>query len=128
MSGNRAPRRSIPAPADQVPGPRGGPGTSSGVGAAHPAAALRGPLVLVQATPGAVLLRPGNGVVQALVTHRAAGTQGLGLPLADVPLRLPFTIWAEEKHDIRAAARGGILPAPVRPGRQGNLPPYLRHD
>ena len=31
-----------------------GPGTSSGVGAAHPAAALRGPLVLVQRSESVV--------------------------------------------------------------------------
>ena len=38
---------------------------SGRVGAAHPAAALGGALVLVQATPGPVLLRTGNGVVEA---------------------------------------------------------------
>ena len=67
-------------------------------------------------------------VIQAFGAHRAAGAQRLGLALPDVPFRLPFTVRAEKEHDIRAAARGGILPAPVRPGRQGNLPPYLRHD
>ena len=67
-------------------------------------------------------------VVQALGPHRAGGADGLGLALADVPLRLALTVRAEEEHDITAAARRVILPAPVRPLHQGGLTTYLRHD
>src|SRR5262249_20226798 len=42
------------------------PSGSGRVGAAHPAAALSGALVLVQPTPGPVLLGTGNGVIEAL--------------------------------------------------------------
>jgi putative phosphoribosyl transferase len=44
---------------------------SGGVGAAHAAAALGGALVLVQAAPGAVLLRPRHRVIQAFQAYRA---------------------------------------------------------
>src|SRR5580704_11979377 len=104
------------------------PGRSGRVGAAHAAAALGGPLVLVEAAPGAVLLRPAERVVQALGPDRAGGADRLGLALADVPLRLALAVRAEEEHDITAAARRVILPAPVRPLHQGGLTRYLRHD
>src|SRR5262249_59993545 len=39
-----------------------------------------------------------------------------------------LAVGAEEENDILATARGSILPAPVRPGRQCHLPTYLRHE
>src|SRR5437764_13606908 len=83
---------------------------SGRVGPAHPAPALRSALFLVQATPGAVFLRAGDGVAQALRPNRAADAHGLCLALADFPLRLPLTVGAEEQKDLLASARGGILP------------------
>src|SRR5580693_1940269 len=46
---------------------------------------------------------------------RSGRVGALGLALADVPLRLALAVRAEEEHDITAAARRVILPAPVRP-------------
>src|SRR5580692_8485214 len=97
------------------------------VGAAHPATALRGALVLVQATPGAVLLRTGNGVVKALHPDRAACADLLGLALPDIPLWLPLAVWAEEEHQILATTRGSVLPTPIRSGKHGRLPTHLGH-
>src|SRR6266566_9245992 len=99
-----------------------------GVGAAHPAAPFRGPLLLIQATPGAVLFRPGNGVGEAFGPHRARGAHGLRLALAHFALWLPLAIGTEEEHDILASARAGVLPGPTRPWRHGHLPTYLRHE
>src|SRR5215831_19029996 len=104
----------------------GGPGGSGRVRPAHPAAALRGALVLVEPAPRTVLLGPGDRVGQALA---ADGTRGAdGLALADLPLGLALAVRAEEEKDLLAAARGSILPAPVRPGRQCHLPTHLRHE
>src|ERR1700761_8832301 len=100
---------------------------SSRVSAAHPAAALSGALVLVQATPGPVLLGTGDGVVQALDPDRAARADLLGLALPDVPLGLSFAVWAEEEHQILATTRGSILPSPVGTGKHGSLPTHLGH-
>src|ERR1700751_595541 len=97
------------------------------VGAAHPAAALGGALVLVQATPGAVLFRTGNRVVEAVKTHGAASADLLGLALPDIPLWLPLAIWAEEEHQILATTRGSVLPPPARAGKHGRLPTHLGH-
>src|SRR3984957_13335519 len=97
------------------------------VGATHPTTALGRALVLVQATPGAVLLGTGNGVVEALHPDRAARADLLGLALPDVPLWLPLAVWAEEKHQILATTRGSVLPTPVRAGKHGRLPTHLRH-
>src|ERR1700721_2588225 len=97
------------------------------VGATHPATALGRALVLVQATPGAVLLRTGHGVVEAFEPYRAACADGLGLALPDVPLWLPLAVWAEEEHQILATTRGSVLPPPVRTGKHGRLPTHLRH-
>jgi putative phosphoribosyl transferase len=97
------------------------------VGTAHPATALRGALLLVQAAPGAVLLGTGNGVVEALDPDRAARANGLGLALPDLPFGLPLAVRAEEKHQILAATRGSVLPAPIRAGKHRRLPAYLRH-
>src|SRR3984885_5883854 len=83
------------------------------VRATHPATALGGALVLVQAAPGAVLLRTGHGVVEAFKPYRAARADGLGLALPDVPLWLPLAVWAEEEHQILATTRGSVLPPPV---------------
>src|ERR1700722_8103669 len=83
---------------------------SGGVGAAHPTTALSGALVLIQATPGAVLLWTGDGVVKAVEAYRAARADLLGLALPDVPLWLPLTVWAEEEHQILATTRGRVLP------------------
>src|SRR6202000_2995052 len=100
---------------------------SSRVSAPHPAAALSGALVLVQATPGPVLLGTGHGVIEALDADRAARADLLGLALPDVPLRLPLAVWAEEEHQILATTRGSVLPSPVRAGKHGRLPTHLRH-
>src|ERR1700751_2137951 len=97
------------------------------VGAAHPAAALGGALVLVQATPGAVLFRTGNRVVETVKTHGAASADLLGLALPDIPLWLPLAVWAEEEHQILATTRGSVLPPPVRAGKHGRLPTHLGH-
>src|ERR1700761_5674936 len=97
------------------------------VGAAHPAAAFGGALVLVQAPPGAVLFRTGNRVVEAVETHGTASADLLGLALPDVPLWLPLAVWAEEEHQILATTRGSVLPPPVRTGKHGRLPTHLRH-
>src|SRR5487761_434233 len=100
---------------------------SSRVRAAHPAAALGGALVLVQATPATVLLGTGNGVIEALDPDRAARADLLGLALPDVPLWLPLAVWAEEEHQILATTRGSVLPPPVRAGKHGRLPTHLGH-
>src|SRR5215510_2273740 len=113
--------------ASGLPAARLGPG-SGRVGPAHPAAALRSPLLLVEPTPGAVLLGPGDRVGQALLANGARGADGLGLALADLALGLALAVGSEEENDILAAARGSILPAPVRPGRQCHLPTHLRHE
>src|ERR1700733_3010502 len=97
------------------------------VGATHPATALGGALVLVQTTPGAVLLRTGHGVVKAFEPNRAARADGLSLALPDVPLWLPLAVWAEEKHQILPTTRRSVLPTPVRAGKHGRLPTHLRH-
>src|ERR1700728_3027999 len=97
------------------------------VRATHPATALGRALVLVQAAPGAVLLRTGHGVVKAFEPYRAARADGLGLALPDVPLWLPLAVWAEEEHQILATTRGSVLPPPVRTGQQRRLPTHLRH-
>jgi hypothetical protein len=101
---------------------------SGSVGPAHPATALGSALVLVQATPGAVLLRPGNSVSQAFSANRTCRTDRLGLAFTDIAFWLALAVRAEEEDDLPAAARGGILPAPVRPGSQCHLPTYLRHE
>jgi putative phosphoribosyl transferase len=98
-----------------------------GVRAAHPATALRGALVLVQAAPGTVLLRAGDGVVEALDPDRAASANGLCLTLPDLPLWLPLAVWAEEEHQILATTRGNVLPPPVWAGKHRRLPAHLRH-
>src|SRR5580692_8144050 len=100
---------------------------SGRVRAAHPAATLGGALVLVQASPGPVLLGTGNGVIEALDPDRAARADLLGLALPDVPLWLPLAVWAEEEHQILATTRGRVLPPPVRAGKHGRLPTHLRH-
>src|ERR1700733_12454517 len=100
---------------------------SGRVGAAHPAAALGGALVLVQAAPGPVLLGTGKGVIEALDPDRAARADLLGLALPDVPLWLPLAVWAEEEHQILATTRGSVLPPPVRAGKHGRLPTHLGH-
>src|ERR1700761_4392979 len=97
------------------------------VGAAHPAAALGGALVLVQATPGAVLFRTGNRVVEAVKTHGTASADLLGLALPDIPLWLPLAVWAEEEHQILATTRGSVLPPPIGSGKHGRLPTHLGH-
>src|SRR6202046_4504097 len=97
------------------------------VRATHPATALGRALVLVQAAPGAVLLRTGNGVIEALDADRAARADLLGLALPDVPLWLPLAVWAEEEHQILATTRGRVLPPPVRAGKHGRLPTHLGH-
>jgi putative phosphoribosyl transferase len=103
------------------------PPGSGRVGAAHAAAPLSGPLVLVQPAPRAVLLRPGDGVVQAFQAYRASGADLLGLALPDLPLRLALAIRAEKDQQVLTAARSSILPTPVRPGEHGRLPTNLRH-
>src|ERR1700724_4912299 len=100
---------------------------SGRVRAAHPATALGGALVLVQASPGPVLLGTGNGVIEALDPDRAARADLLGLALPDVPLWLPLAVWAEEEHQILATTRGRVLPPPVRAGKHGRLPTHLGH-
>src|SRR6516225_6253362 len=95
---------------------------------AHAATALRGALFLVEAAPGAVLFRPGNGIVEAFPPNRAGGADQLGLTLPDFTLRLPLTVRAKEEHDVLASARSGILPGPARTRRHGHLPTYLRHE
>src|SRR6202451_261467 len=97
------------------------------VRATHPATALGRALVLVQTTPGAVLLRTGHGVVKAFEPYRAARADGLGLALPDVPLWLPLALWAGAQHQILATTRGSVLPPPVRTGKHGRLPTHLRH-
>src|SRR5580693_6837460 len=100
---------------------------SGRVRAAHPAAALSGALVLVQATPGPVLLGTGHGVVEALDPDRAARADLLGLALPDIPLWLPLAVWAEEEHQILATTRGSVLPPPIGSGKHGRLPTHLGH-
>src|ERR1700730_13172303 len=100
---------------------------SGRVRAAPPAAGRRGGVVLVQASPGPVLLGTGNGVIEALDPDRAARADLLGLALPDVPLWLPLAVWAEEEHQILVTARGSVLPPPVRAGKHGRLPTHLGH-
>jgi DNA helicase HerA-like ATPase len=97
------------------------------VGPAHPATALGRPLLLVQAAPGAVLLRAGQRVVQALHPDRAVSADGLGLALADVALRLALAVGPEEQAQILVTARAFVLPAPVGPGKRSRRPPYVGH-
>src|SRR5581483_3616112 len=101
---------------------------SGSVGPAHPATPLRGSLLLVQATPGPVFLRPGDGVTKAVHPNWATSTDGLCLALTYFPFGLPFPVGAEEEEYLFASARGGILPGPVWPRRHGHLPTYLRHE
>ena len=63
-----------------------------GVGTAHPAAPFGGPLLLIQATPGAVLFWPGNGISEAFCAHRACGTNRLRLAFAHLTLGLRGTV------------------------------------
>src|ERR1700733_2452522 len=98
-----------------------------GVGAAHAPTALRRALVLVEPAPGAVLLRAGYRVVQALQANRAGLAHGLRLALPDLALRLALAIRAEEEQQILTTARRSILPPPVRAGKHSRLPTYLRH-
>ena len=98
-----------------------------GVGAAHAAAALGRTLILVQATPRAVLLGPRHGVVQAFKPYRASSADTLGLTLPDLPLRLALAVRTEEEQQVLATARGSILPPPIRAGKHSRLPTYLRH-
>src|ERR1700722_19786419 len=100
---------------------------SGGVGASHATATLSRALVFVQAAPGAVLLRPGHGVVQAFKPYRASSANLLGLALPDVPRRLAPTTRTEKEQQVRATARYSILPTPVRAGKHSRLPTYLRH-
>src|SRR5581483_3948439 len=102
-------------------------GRSGRVGPAHPAAALGRALFLVQPAPDAVLLRPGQGVVEALGADRALGANALGLALPDLPLRLALTVGAEKEDKILFTARGVILPAPIGPGKHSRLPTHLGH-
>ena len=97
------------------------------VGAAHAAAALSRTLILVQATPRAVLLGPRHGVVQAFKPYRASSADTLGLTLPDLPLRLALAVRTEEEQQVLATARGSILPPPVRAGKHHPQLTYLRH-
>ena len=124
---SRVPRGELTGPAVWPPIAQW-PGVVGGVGAAHPAAPFGGPLLLIQATPGAVLFRPGNGVSEAFPAHRACGTNRLRLAFPHFTLGLTLSVWPEEQHDVLASARGGILPSPTRPWRHGHLPTYLRHE
>jgi hypothetical protein len=101
--------------------------TSGGVRAPHPTAALSRTLILVQATPRAVLLRPRDGVIQAFKPYRASSADPLGLALPDLPLGLTLAVRTEEEQQVFATARGSILPTPVRAGKHSRLPTYLRH-
>ena len=100
---------------------------SGRVGPPHPAPALGRALFLVQPAPHAVLLRPGQRVVEALDPDRAVGADRLGLALPDLTLRLALTVGTEEEDKILRTARGSILPAPVGPGKHSRLPTHLRH-
>src|ERR1700740_2965269 len=71
---------------------------------AHPAAPLRGTLVLVEPAPGAVLLRAAHGIVQTLDADRTSRAYRLGLALAHVTLGLSLAIGSEEEHDFLAPA------------------------
>jgi hypothetical protein len=99
---------------------------SSGVRAAHPTAALGGALVFVEAAPRAILLGPGDSVVKAIRTYRAAHADLLGLTLTNLALWLTLAVRAEEEHEVFPPARGGVLPAPAGPG-EVCLPTYLSH-
>ncbi len=98
-----------------------------GVRAAHAAAALGRTLILIEAAPGAVLLRSRYCVIQAFKPYRASGADPLGLALPDLSLRLAFAVRTEEEQQVFATARGSILPTPVRAGKHSRLPTYLRH-
>jgi hypothetical protein len=100
---------------------------SGGVGPAHTAAALGRTLIFVQPAPRAVLLRTRHRIVQTFKPHRASSADTLGLALPDVPLRLTLAVRTEEEQQVLATARGSILPTPVRAGKHGRLPTYLRH-
>src|SRR5690606_28170350 len=98
-----------------------GGGDAGAGGAAHATATLGGALVLVEATPRAVLLGPGQCVVKALRADGTAGADRLGLPLTYVTLGLPLPVGAEEEHEVLTPARGIILPTPAG-ARAGELP------
>src|SRR5215472_2345682 len=98
------------------------------VGAAHAAAALGRALVLVEAAPGPVLLRPAHCVGEAIGLNWAAGAHGLGLALTNLALGLPLPVRPEEEHDIIAPARSLVLPAPTRLLHQGGWTAYVRHE
>ena len=99
-----------------------------GVGAAHPAAPFGGPLLLIQAAPGAVLFWPGNGISEAFRAHGTRGANRLRLAFPHLTLGLTLSVRPEEEHDVLASARAGVLPGPARPWRHGHLPTYLRHE
>jgi hypothetical protein len=100
---------------------------SSGVRAAHSTATLGGSLVFVQAAPRAILLGPGDSVVKAIRSYRAAHADLLGLTLTNLALWLTLTVRTEEEHEVFPPARGGVLPAPAGPG-EVCLPTYLSHE
>src|SRR5690606_7793303 len=97
-----------------------------GVGATHPATALGRAFVFVEAAPRAVLLGPGDRVVQALRADGAAHADLLRLALTDLPLGLALTVGTEEEDEVFPPARRGVLPAPAGT-REVCLPTYLSH-
>ena len=77
-----------------------------GVGAPHPAAPLRRPLILVQTAPSAVLFGPAHRGPEALGPDRAGLAELLRLALTDVAFWLPFSVRAEKQHNLLATAGG----------------------
>ena len=100
---------------------------SGGVRAAHTATTLGRTFVLVQPTPRTVFLRPRHRVVQTFKPHRASSADTFSLALPDLSLRLTLAVRTEEEQQVLTTARGSILPTPVRAGKHGRLPTYLRH-
>src|SRR5215472_15317125 len=108
--------------------PRGALEAASGrVRPAHPAAPLSRTLVLVEPTPGAVLLGAAHRIVQTLGADRTRRAYRLGPVLADVTLWLSLAIGSKEEHNVLTPARSVVLPAPIRPRHQDGLTAYLRH-
>src|SRR5699024_3557732 len=115
------------------PGPPGRSGASSQkprlcrVGATHTTTTLGSALVLVESSPGTVLLRTRDRIVQAFGTDRAGRADLLGPGAPAVPVRPAAAGGDRGKPQGLAPARGGIPPPPARAGAQRGLPTYLRH-
>jgi hypothetical protein len=72
------------------------------------------PLVVGEATPDAVALVDGDGVLEALAAHRAAGAHELGAALPGQALVLPLGVHRGVEVDATFPAGAELSPHHVR--------------